>query len=198
MKKQLTLALLLAGIGLTFPALAQQRSAPIEGLPLTGKVLGKELPADLPQSKLLFVKFVPVQLAAEAPGGFGAERRNYFMKLNHNKYLPEANKQLVAAAAHYPYAYRITTPDSVLFYRAQGYQYMLMQSAFNAYLDGSFRGTTSHSGTYNVTSVGLYVQELNTGDKYFFDSFSESFVYAYQKQVEALLKRISKQFAANK
>ena len=201
--------MLCAGIGLSFSAFAQQAAStasPTASVPQTGEIYKKKLPDDLPQSKLLFVKFLPVKLPAEGPKGWGMQRRNYFMMKNHNEVFPEANKQLAEAAARYPYAHRITTPDSVLFYRDQGYKYMLMHSSFNSAVDGTFHGTTGNTRsvggttthTTTTTSVDLYVQDLNKGDKYIFDDFSETFIYYYKGQVGMLLKKVSKQFMAKK
>ncbi|WP_210520921.1 hypothetical protein [Hymenobacter terricola] len=205
MKKPFTLSSLCAGVCLSVQGFAQQPTtlSASQGIPVTGQVFKKKLPDDLPQAKLLFIKFLPVKLPASGPKGWGAERRLYFMQKNHNDVIPEANKQLVEAAARYPYAHRITTSDSIAYYRdQQGYKYMLMQSSFTAATDGSFRGTTSHgSGTgmsINSTSVDLYVQDLNSGDKYVFDDFSETFIYYYKGQVGMLLKKTAKQFTAKK
>jgi hypothetical protein len=206
MPKTSTHGLLCAAIGFSLlgfssPPAATPRPAP--GLPLAGQTVKKDpLPDDLPQAKLLFIKFTPVTLAPEGPKGWGQERRKYFMQKNHNKVYGESNKQLMETARRYPYAYRITTLDSVVYYHDHGYKYMLMQTSFNAAVDGSFVGTTNRgtgsSQTYNTTSVGLYVEDLNNGTKYFFEDFSETFIYYYQGQEEMLLKKISKQFKPKK
>ena len=201
MKKQFILGLLLAGICLNLPAFSQEsHSTPA---PVNGQVFLKKLPADLPQEKLLFIKYLPVELPPGNPKGWGNERRNYYLKKQHNESIGEANKQLKEAATRYPYAHRITTEDSIAYYRdRQGYRYMLMQSSFNSAINGSFQGTrgntTSVGGTstqtYTSTSVDLYVQDIRNNDKYIFDDFSETFIYYYKGQVEKLLKKIAKQF----
>ena len=197
MEHFITLALL-AGLGSTMPAFSQKQpeSTPAE----KGQIFNKKLPDDLPQSKLLFVKQPIIDIPAERPSDmnwlyFRADKRN-------NEAATKANAQLLEAVRQYPFAYRITTPDSIDYYRTQGYKYKLYHSSFNSLRDGSFQGTTSHvtggTRTYTSTSVDLYVQDLNNNDKYIFDSFSETFVYYYKGIVEMLVKKVSKQFDVKK
>ncbi len=201
MKKYLTLSVLGAAFGVALPGLAQQPAAALtaQDAPI-GQVYKKKLPDDLPQSKLLFIKYSAVPLPSERPKDM--PRRLYGMQQNHNEASVRANEQLVEAAARYPYAHRLTTLDSVAYYRAQGYKYMLMQSSFNSMANGSFQGTQVHgfgsNASYTTTSVDLYVQDLNTNDKYIFDEFSQTFIYYYKGQVGMLLKKADKQFKTKK
>ncbi|MBF9140600.1 hypothetical protein [Hymenobacter properus] len=222
MKKPFTLICTCAAIALALPGFSQA-PAMLQPVPMptaspdtspgailkkSNGVIKKKLPDDLPQEKLLFVKYQPLTLPPEGPKGWGIQRRNYFLKKKHNDVFPEANKQLQEAAKLYPYAHRITTLDSVAYYQEHGYKYMLMQSSFNSVADGTFQGTTGNTiGTgspggstrvMTTTSVDLYVQELNSGDKYVFDDFSETFIYYYKGQVGMLLKKVDKQFNAKK
>jgi hypothetical protein len=163
-----------------------------------GRVFRKKLPDDLPQEKILFVRYSPVTLPTQVPKMFTAERGQYSLKKNHNEVIPEANEQLVKMSAEYPYTYRITTLDSVGYYQARGYKYMLMQSSFNSAIDGTYLGTRGSgmgaNRTYTSTSVDLYVQNLQNGDKYVFNDFSQTFIYYYKGQVGMLLKQVNKQF----
>lgn len=117
---------------------------------------------------------------------------------NHNEVIPESNEQLAKASAKYPFAHRTTTLDSVSYYKERGYKYMLMQSSFNATIDGTYKGTRGSgmgaNRTSSPTTVNLYVQNLQNGDKYVFNDFSETFTYYYKGQVGMLLKQVSKQF----
>ena len=206
MKTPFTLILLFAGVCSSFSSQAQLHPRKLtygDSLFIAGTKHKKVLPDDLPQQKLLFIKYAPVALPAEAPKGFfNADRRLHFMIKNHNESIPEANRQLLQTAANYPYAYRITTLDSVDYYRRRGYKYMLMQGSFNSTIDGTFQGTRAHGAgakrTYTSTSVDIYVQDLNQKDKYVFNDFSETFIYYYKGQVEMLLKKVAKQFDTKK
>jgi hypothetical protein len=198
MKKSVTLSLLFAGL-CSLPGFAQQKPAAAPAAP-TGQTFKKKLPDDLPQSKLLFVKQTIVNLPLERPKDM--PRMYYNSRKRHNEAAFEANKQLVEAVARYPFAYRITSQDSVDYYRDQGYKYKLFHSSFNAVTDGTFRGTTGHgsgaSRTYTSTSVDLYVQNLTNNDQYVFDSFSETFIYYYKGIVGMLVKKVGKQFDVKK
>lgn len=203
MKKHFTLCFL--GSVISFASFAQQSTdiSPLpdrKDLPLVGTVYKKKLPDDLPQAKLLFIKHSPVPLPDKRPKDM--PRGLYNMQENHNNVYGRANEQLVEAAARYPYAHRITTLDSVAYYRDHGYKYMLMQTSFSSVVNGTFRGTTGHgmgaNRTYASTSVDLYVQDLANNDRYVFDEFSETFVYYYKGQVGMLLKKVDKQFKVKK
>lgn len=199
MTKFFTLGLLCAAS--CWPLLGFSQAASLQAIPM-GQLIRKKLPDDLPQQKLLFVRYSPVTLPATPPRMFTAERGVYKLQENHNAVIPKSNEQLVEAAARYPFAYRITTLDSVTYYRDHGYKYMLMQSSFNSGVDGTYRGTRGHgmgaSRTYTSTSVDLYVQNLQNGDRYVFDDFSQTFIYYYKGQVGMLLKKVDKQFDAKK
>lgn len=202
MKQRFTLSLFGIAVCLSLPGLAQQPAvAPTAQDAPAGQTYTKKVPDDLPQSKLLFIKHSPVLLPAERPKGM-LNRRVYATQERHNEASVKANEQLVEAAAHYPFAHRITTLDSIAYYRAQGYKYMLMHSSFNAFTNGTYQGTKVHGGganaTYTTTSVDLYVQDLATNDRYVFDHFSETFLYYYKGQVGMLVKKVDKQFKAKK
>lgn len=181
-------SLLWLGTALTAPAFGQQASAGAK----PGQVFKKTLPADLPTAKLLFIKFSPAAIPAERPASM--TRHHYKLLEQHAVNFPHSNEQLAKAVQHYPFAYRITTQDSVAYYQARGYKYMLFYESFNAFVDGSFSGTRSNI----PTMVDLYVQDLATGDKYIVDDFSETFIYYYKGLVSMLLKRVDKQFDAKK
>src|SRR5438128_1110147 len=126
MKQRVTLILFGLAVCLSLPGLAQQPvTAPAAQDMLAGQIYTKKIPDDLPQSKLLFIKHSPIPLPAERPKGM-LNRRVYAMQERHNGAIGTANEQLVEAAARYPFAHRITTLDSISYYRAQGYKYMLM------------------------------------------------------------------------
>ena len=202
MKQRFTLSLFSLAVCLSLPGLAQQpATAPSAQDTPVGQTYTKKVPDDLPQSKLLFIKHSPVPLPAERPKGM-LNRRMYAMQERHNEAIVTANEQLVEAAARYPYAHRITTLDSVAYYRAQGYKYMLMHTSFNAGANGTFQGTRVHGGganaTYTSTNVDLFVQDLATNDRYIFDHFSETFLYYYKGQVGMLVKKVDKQFKPKK
>lgn len=198
MKQLITLTFLLAGLGSAVPAWAQEQTD--ETPTAKGQVFKRKLPDDLPQSKLLFVKHTIVPLPAERPEDM--PRLYYGSRKRHNEAAVEANKQLLEAVKEYPFAYRITTQDSVDYYRTQGYKYKLFHSSFNAVLNGTFQGTRGHgmgaNRTYTTTSVDLYVRDLTNNDKYIFDGFSETFIYYYKGQVGMLVKKVRKQFDAKK
>lgn len=197
MKKSFTLLTLCIGLCSSFHGYSQAAAG--SEVPL-GKYIKKKLPDDLPQSKLLFIRQTRLDLPLERPDDM--PRMYYNSRKRHNEAAYEANKQLEAAVVNYPYAYRITTQDSVEYYRAQGYKYKLFHSSFNAVLNGTFRGTQGHgmgaNRTYTSTSVDLFVQDLATNDKYVFDSFSETFIYYYKGIVGMLVKKVKKQFDAKK
>lgn len=197
MKKILSLLLLGAGLCGSFQACAQEAAGTA---PPTGQYFKKKLPDDLPQAKLLFIRQTRLNLPLERPDDM--PRLYYSSRKRHNEMAYEANKQLDEAVLKYPYAYRVTTQDSVDYYRARGYKYKLFHSSFNAVLDGTYQGTRGHGmgagRTYTSTSVDLYVQDLSTNDKYVFDSFSETFIYYYKGIVGMLVKKASKQFAGKK
>ncbi len=184
---------LVAGLGMGFALAGFVAAPPAWPTPR------QDLPADLPQAKLLFVKYAAAELPVEGPTGWGAARARYFVLKNHNKAIPDANRQLAEAARRYPFACRVTVADSVAYYRdQQGYKYQLMHDAFEAGMQGQYVGTNESSGQHYTPSFDLYVQELATGTKYVFEDFGGPFVYAYKWQVELLLKKISKQFNTTK
>lgn len=150
------------------------------------------LPADLPQAKLLFIKYSPVEVPSNRPDNM--TRRQYGLLKNHNEVYAAANEQLVKAAANYPFGHRITTQDSSTYYATRGYKYALFHSSFNATTDGTYAGT---NGNY-ATTVKLFVQDLATGNRYQVDTFSETFIYYYKGIVGKLLKQVAKQFPAEK
>jgi hypothetical protein len=200
MKKLLLPFGLLCFSSLLVPAYAQQA-------PPTGAVYGKTLPDDLPTSKLLFIKFRPAPVPAERPANMSAA--HYKLLQQHATNHPRANEQLAAAVAHYPFAYRITTLDSTSYYSAQGYKYVLFHQSFNAYTNGTFKGTNGAAASNALANgantngpadnfVDLYIQDLSSRDKYIIDSFSESSIYNYKTLVGMLLKRVEKQFKAKK
>ena len=174
--------------GLAVPVFGQQATTATS----VGQVFKKILPADLPTAKLLFIKYSPVAIPAERPANM--TRRNYKLLEGHAVNFPHANEQLEKAAQKYPFAHRITTQDSVAYYQARGYKYMLFHRSFNAFTEGRFQGTSGN----NPTMVDLYVQDLATGDKYLVDDFSETFIYYYKGLVGMLLKRVDKQFDVKK
>jgi|GEM_PF-3268256 len=198
MKHFFALTLFLAGLGSAVPAFSQQQAD--ETSAKKGQDFKKKLPDDLPQSKLLFIKHTLMPLPAERPKDM--PRLYYGSRKRHNESAVEANNQLRDAVKDYPYAYRITTQDSVEYYRAQGYKYKLFHTSFNAVLNGTFQGTRGHgmgnNRTYTTTTTWLYVQDLNNHDRYIFDDFSETFIYYYKGQVGMLNKKVSKQFGVKK
>lgn len=206
MKTRFTLPLVGLGMYLPFASMAQQPTRPLtlaDSLFLPGEKHKKMLPADLPQQKLLFVKYTQVPLAAKGPkGAFNAEHYAYAMKKDHNEAVPEANRQLRETVSGYPYAYRITTLDSLAYYRRQGYKYVLMQEYFTAKTGGTYQGATAHgtgnNRTVTSTHIDLYVQDLTSKARYVFDDFHPARTYFYREQVEMLLKKVSKQFGAKK
>ncbi|GAA4022922.1 hypothetical protein GCM10022409_03420 [Hymenobacter glaciei] len=178
------------------PALAQQA-------PPAGSVYSKTLPEDLPKSKLLFIKFRPAPVPAERPANMPAA--HYKLLQQHAINYPRANEQLVAAVAHYPFPYRITTLDSTSYYSARGYKYVLFHQSFNAFTNGTFKGKDAATANTTIvdaatadTFVDLYIQDLSSRDKYVLDSFSESSIYNYKGLVGMLLKRVDKQFKVKK
>ena len=196
----LPIALLCFSYCLMQPALAQQ-------VPASGNVYSKSLPDDLPNSKLLFIKFVPAPVPAERPTTMSPT--NYKLLQQHAVNYPRANEQLAAAVAHYPFGYRVTTLDSTSYYSAQGYKYVLFHQSFNAFTNGTYKGSkgnTAGSAIVDVananaptdTFVDLYIQDLSSRDKYVIDNFSESTIYNYKGLVGMLLKRVEKQFKAKK
>lgn len=195
--------LLLAGIGCyavcysSYPDFSQQLTRPSTSslqktvLIASGKSKN-ELPDDLPQSKLLFIKYSPANVPAKRPDNMS--RRQYSLLKNHNEVYLTANEQLIKAAAHYPFSYRITTQDSSTYYAQQGYKYSLFHTSFNAMTDGTYVGTSSNGYYSNVTTVKLFVQDLTMGNRYPVDTFSETFVYYYKGIVGKFLKKVNKQF----
>ena len=183
-------SLLWLSASLAGSAFAQQ--APAKAVAPIGQVFKKTLPTDLPTAKLLFIKYSPVAIPAERPANI--TRRNYKLLEQHAVNFPHANEQLEKAVQHYPFAYRMTTQDSVTYYQGRGYKYVLFHRSFNAFTEGRFSGTRDNS----PTMVDLYVQDLTTGDKYIVDDFSETFIYYYKGLVGMLLKRVDKQFDAKK
>ena len=204
MLKRVTLGLFGTGLACSLLALVPVSITPAR--PVAGLLSTKSkspLPDDLPQAKLLFVKYSLVELPAGGPTGWGRERAKYFTMKNHNKVTPEANTQLVETARRYPYAYRVTTLDSVPYYHEkQGYKYVLMHDGFGAGSAGQYTGMTSNhtsnGTTYTSTSIDLYVEDLNNGTRYVFNDFSGTFIYYNKGIVEMLLKKVSKQFEAKK
>lgn len=201
MPKQLLICLLCASSWLTpsdFSAAPLPAHSLFEQDGPVGHIIRKKLPDDLPQEKLLFIRYSPVTLPTQVPRMFTAERGRYSLMKNHNEVIPEANEQLAKASAKYPYGHRITTLDSVAYYKDHGYKYMLMQNSFTAATDGTYQGTRGHGAganrTYASTTVDLYVQNLQSGDQYVFNDFSQTFIYYYKGQVGMLLKQVNKQF----
>ena len=196
----LPIALLCFSSCFMLPAFAQQA-------PSSGNVYSKALPDDLPNSKLLFIKFRPAPIPAERPTNMSPA--NYKLLQQHAINYPRANEQLAAAVAHYPFAYRITTLDSTSYYSAHGYKYVLFHQSFNAFTNGTFKGSNgstagnavvdvTNSNATAVTFVDLYVQDLSSRDKYVIDNFSESTIYNYKGLIGMLLKRVEKQFKVKK
>lgn len=167
------------------PVFAQQA-------PTSGKVYSKILPDDLPNSKLLFIKFRPAPIPAERPTNMSPA--NYKLLQQHAINYPRANEQLEAAVAHYPFAYRITTQDSTSYYYAHGYKYVLFHQSFGAFTNGYFKGSDGTNETY----VDLYIQDLSSRDKYLIDSFNEKSIYYYKGLVGMLLKLVDKQIKVKK
>ena len=183
-------SLMLLSNALVAPVFGQQ--APASSATSPRQVFKKTLPADLPTAKLLFIKHSPVAIPAERPANM--TRRNYKLLEQHAVNFPHANEQLEKAVQRYPFAHRITTQDSVAYYQAKGYKYVLFHQSFNAFTEGRFSGTRGNS----PTMVDLYVQDLGTGDRYIVEDFSETFIYYYKGLVGMLLKRVDKQFDAKK
>ena len=154
------------------------------------------LPDDLPQAKLLFVKYSAIDVPAKRPDNLS--RQQYKLIINHNEVFPTTNAQLVKAAAKYPFPYRITTQDSVTYYAEHGYKYALFHSSFDAVKTGHYVGSSSNGYYTNTTTVKLFIQDLTTGKHYPVDTFSETFIYYYKGIVKLLMKRVDKQFAVNK
>ena len=192
----LPIALLCCNICLLLPVLAQQG-------PASGNVFNKTLPDDLPNSKLLFIKFRPVLVPAERPANMSPA--NYKLLQQHAINYPRANEQLESAVSHYPFAYRITTLDSTSYYSAHGYKYVLFHQSFNAFTNGTFKSTNGNAANATVidavnadTYVDLYIQDLSSRDKYIIDNFSESSIYSYKGLIGMLLKRVEKKFKSKK
>ena len=195
----LPLTLLAFSNFLLAPAFAQQG-------PASGNVYSKTLPDDLATSKILFIKFLPAPFPAERPATMSPVK--YKLLQQHATNYPRANEQLTAAAAHYPFAYRITTLDSTSYYSTRGYKYVLFHQSFNAFTNGTFKGTNSAASNAmadvaNTNApvdnyVDLYIQDLSSRDKYVVGSFDESSIYNYKNLVGMLLKRVEKQFKAKK
>ena len=151
-----------------------------------------ELPTDLPQAKILFIRYSPTEVPADRPDTM--PRRQYNLRKNHNEVYAASNKQLAKAAARYPFSYRITTQDSSTYYAQRGYKYALFHSSFNAMTDGTYAGAQSN-GYYSIsTDVKLFVQDLATGNRYPVDTFSETHVYYYKDIIGKFLKKVDKQF----
>lgn len=163
-----------------------------EEFTLVGNKSKEELPADLPQAKLLFIKYSPVNVPASRPHDM--PHRQYSLLRNHNEVYMVANEQLVKAAARYPFSYRITTQDSSTYYAQRGYKYALFHSSFNAVADGIYTGTRSNGYYSTKTDVKLFVQDLSTGNRYQVDTFSETFIYYYKGIINNFLKKVDKQF----
>ncbi|MCC3157059.1 hypothetical protein LJ737_07405 [Hymenobacter sp. 15J16-1T3B] len=161
-----------------------------------------QLPNDLPQAKILYIKFEPVQVPAQRPEGMTSEA--YTRLRWHNQNCGWSGDQLRQAARKYPFAYRITTQDSVAYYRSQGYKYLLFHDSFNSFLTNNYQGVRTHmsfsGGTRyfqeEITTVDLYVQDLTTNDFYVVDKFSEHHLYKYSLIIPLLTKKASKTFPA--
>lgn len=151
------------------------------------------MPADLPQAKLLFIRYSPVNVPTKRPDNM--LRRQYSLMKNHNEVYAASNEQLVKAAARYPFPYRITTQDSSTYYAERGYKYALFHSSFNAMTDGTYAGTRSNGYYSTTTDIKLFVQDLATGNRYPVDTFSETFVYYYKGIIGKFLKKVDKQFS---
>lgn len=192
----LRVSFLCASLGLTLSALGQQA-------PAVSKAYDKILPDDLPTAKLLFVKFRPVPVPAERPQNMSPD--NYKALKQHAVDYPKANDQLEKAAAHYPFAYRITTRDSTAYYATRGFKYVLFHQSFGKFTDGNYKEPkASNDINYKENSipndifVDLYIQDLSSRDRYRVDAFSETSIYNYKGLVGMLLKRVEKQFKAKK
>lgn len=181
------------------PAWGQQAPAagfvgPGQPFPEAAQFYPKKLPDDLPQAKLLFIRFQAVDIPPDYT------RYQYAMLKTHNTNTPKANAQLQEAAAKYPFPYRITTQDSVAYYYGQGYKYALYYNSFNSFVTQNFKGSSLHTSssgtTMRVTIENLYVLDMSNGDRYKVDEFSETFTYYYKGIVGMLVKRVGKQFDA--
>jgi hypothetical protein len=156
----------------------------------------KLLPADLPQAKLLFVRFRVVAVLGKeelaATMSRPAAGRTAYAREHHNAWAADANRQLVQAAARYPFAYRITSDDSVAYYAARGYRYKLFHDHMGAAAQAYYAGSQDHA------PAELYLKDLVTNDQYIFASFSKSAGYNYRMLVGKLISKVERQFKVPK
>lgn len=157
-----------------------------------GEIIKKKLPADLPQTKLLFITYEAAEVPSQRPKGMNPMQ--YGAHKDHNSVIGEANTQLQETAAQYPYAYRITTDDSIAYYQDHGYKYLFFNSSFYTFIAGEYIGYNPNRGTLYPESVDAYIRDLTTNDKYVFNFVGERDTYKYRVMVEMLLKKIAKQF----
>ncbi|RTQ45987.1 hypothetical protein EJV47_22780 [Hymenobacter gummosus] len=198
---------LLLSLGLTALLQTTAQAQVSDNFRKTAKQLGStvfkdKLPEDLPQAKILFIRFAPVEVPAQRPQGMSSEA--YTRLRWHNQNCGWSTEQLRKAAQKYPFAYRITTQDSIGYYRDQGYKYLLLHDSFNSFLTNDYQGVRTHTSMsggvthqrMDITTVDLYVQDLTTNNFYVVDQFREYHLYKYSLLMPLLTKKVGKTFPA--
>lgn len=114
------------------------------------KTSSRTLPADLKDEIILFLKFDSVDVPLKRPKGYA--KTKFIKYTNHNKMVPELNKELRQIAAKYPFRYKIISMMDKN-YAGHGAKYLLWMNTFDAFTDGVVYTSGIHREGFGATST---------------------------------------------
>ena len=161
----------------------------------------RTLPADLKDEIILFLKFDSVDVPLKRPKGYAKSK--FIKYTNHNKMVPDLNKELRQIAAKYPFRYKIISMMDKN-YAGHGAKYLLWMNTFDAFTDGVVYSSGTHREGFGANAIyssngeegpALGIVDLKTKKKYLISwRLGMSRTYMYREMIGMLNNTIKKQF----
>lgn len=142
------------------------------------------LPAELKDHTIVFLEY---EMLPVRPHMNKMIRKMYEKR---NKSAVEANQQLREAVKAYPFPYVISTRAEYKSWAEKGYRYVYENDLMEKYNNGA----NVYAGQQKRYVSDMYVQDLQTKDKYVAFELSQTFVYYYKGIMRKLMKQVKKKF----
>lgn len=143
----------------------------------------KGLPDDLDSEKIVFLSFEQLDTDPRM------QKRILKYYEESNKKSKEANEMLIQHAKDYPFEYRISERATYKELRQQGYKYVLNNLLMEEYNNG-----TPAMGSGIIYYSPLYIENIETGDRYELFDIKQIFVYRYDIIMKKFIKEVNQKF----
>ncbi len=149
----------------------------------------KGIPDDLNENELLFIRLDSAVVESEKPK-VAEERTRWSIRKMHNKFVQQANKELLSTVSDYPFDYTVIRRHQLKEYAEEGSKYVLDFKPFTDAQKG-----IRHAGKEEIVKFPLYILDLTTNNRYILSYVSENFVYKYGGLIKKyLLKAVKSKY----